>query len=69
VYNDGAVDPIPISDEIFWRLLPRKCLGYLTRDPLCRRVRRNIDLDPLSAVYANDDERIKKIKADGWDDE
>jgi len=46
--DDHTEDPMPISDQIFWRLLPPKCLGYLTRDPLCRRVRRDIDPDQPS---------------------
>ena len=26
--DGGAVDRIPITDEVAWSLIPRKCLGY-----------------------------------------
>ena len=63
--DDGAVDPIPVPDEILRGIIPRKRLGYLTRNPFRCRVCRDVDPDEVSAVYANDDERIKKIEADG----
>ena len=25
--DDGAIDPIPIADEVAWRLIPGECLG------------------------------------------
>ena len=25
--DNAAVDPIPIADEVAWRLIPRECLG------------------------------------------
>src|SRR5680860_842119 len=35
--RDGAVDPIPIANEIFRGIIPRKCLRYLTCNPVsCR---------------------------------
>ena len=30
VPEDGAIDPIPIPDEVLRGIIPRKCLGYLT---------------------------------------
>jgi len=50
VLEDGAVDPIPIPDEILRGIIPRKRLGYLTRNPFCRWICRDIDPDELSAV-------------------
>ena len=31
--NDGAIDAIPIADEVTRRLIPGECLRYLARDP------------------------------------
>ena len=45
--DDGAVDPIPIANEVLRGVIPRKCLGYLTRDPFRRRVCRDVDLDEV----------------------
>jgi hypothetical protein len=49
-FRDGAVDPIPIANEIFRGIIPRKCLRYLTRNPFRRRVCRDVDPDEISAV-------------------
>jgi hypothetical protein len=46
--DDGAVDPIPIANEVLWGIIPRKCLRYLTRNPFCRRVCCDIDPDEVS---------------------
>jgi hypothetical protein len=48
--DDGAVDPIPIANEVSRDIIPRKCFRYLTRNPFCRRVCCDIDPDELSAV-------------------
>ena len=67
--DDSAVDPIPIPDEILRGIIPRKRLGYLTRNPLCLGVCCDIDPDQRSAVEPNDDEGIEQIEADGRDNE
>ena len=36
--DDGAVDPIPIANEVLRSVVPRKCLCYLMRNPFCRRI-------------------------------
>src|SRR3974377_1997420 len=36
--DDGAVDPIPIADEVARRLIPREGLGQLACDPFSRWV-------------------------------
>ena len=33
--NDGAIDAIPIAEEVTWRLTPGECLRYLAHDPFC----------------------------------
>ena len=33
--DDGTIDAIPIADEVFWGIIPRKRLGHLTRNPVC----------------------------------
>jgi hypothetical protein len=48
--DDGAVDPIPIANEVLRGIISRKRLRYLTRNPFCRRVCRDIDPDEVSAV-------------------
>lgn len=47
--DDGAIDPIPISDEIVWSFIPRKSLRYLTGNPL----------------EVDNDESIKQVEANG----
>ena len=67
--DDGAVDAIPIADEVARRLIPRECLGYLACDPFCRRVCCDVDPDQVSAVQPNDDEGIEQVEANGRNNE
>src|SRR3990170_2967320 len=67
--DDGAVDPIPIANEVLRGILPRKCLRYLTRNPFCRRLCRDVDPDEVSAVEPNDDKGIEQVEANGWGNE
>ena len=48
--DDGAVDLVPIANEVLRGIIPRKCLRYLPRNPFCRRVCCDIDSDEISAV-------------------
>src|SRR5467141_1486061 len=64
----GTIDAIPIS-KVLWGIIPRKRLGYLTRNPLRCRVCCDIDPDEFSAVKADDDEGIEQVEADGWDNQ
>jgi hypothetical protein len=48
--DDGAVDPIPVANEVLRGVIPRKCLRYLTRNPFGRRVRCDVDPEEVSAV-------------------
>jgi hypothetical protein len=68
-FCDGAVDPIPIANEIFPGIVPRKCLRYLTRNPFRRRVCRGVDPDEISAVSPNDDQGIDQTEPDSRDNE
>src|SRR3979490_2996805 len=36
--DDAAIDPMPIADEVVRSLIPRKCLRYLTCNPLRGRI-------------------------------
>jgi hypothetical protein len=49
-YDDGAVDPIPIANEVLRGVIPRECLRYLTRNPFRRRICGDVDPDEVSAV-------------------
>jgi hypothetical protein len=66
--DDGAVDPIPIANEVSRSLIPRKGLRYLMRNPLRGRICCNVDPDKVSAVEP-DDEGIKQFEANGWNNE
>src|SRR5437870_13191316 len=48
--DDGAVDPIPIANEVSRSLIPWKGLRYLVRNPLRGRICCNVDPDKVSAV-------------------
>ena len=48
--DNGAVDAIPIANEVFWGLFPRKGLRDLTCNPFRRRILCDVDPDQISAV-------------------
>src|SRR5467141_1078098 len=48
--DDAAIDPIAIADEVVRSLIPRRCLRYLTCNPLRGRVWCDVDPDEVSAV-------------------
>src|SRR6202165_89224 len=66
--DNGAVDPIAVSDHITRSLIPRKCLRYLTCNPFRRRICCDVDPDEVSAAEPDVDEGIEQIEADGRDD-
>jgi hypothetical protein len=68
-YNDAAIDPIPIADEVARRLIPRKSLGDLARNPFGRRIYRDVDPDKVPAVEPDDDEGIEQVETDSWNNE
>ena len=67
--DDGTIDAIPIADEVFWGIIPRKRLGHLTRNPIRCRVCSDIDPDEVSAVEADDHEGVEQAKANGRNNE
>src|SRR5258705_3271338 len=67
--DDNAIDSIPISDHIARSHVPRKSLGYLTCNPLRRRVGCDVNPNEISTIQPHDDERIKQIEANGRDNE
>jgi hypothetical protein len=67
--DDGAVDPIAISDHVSRGHVPRKSLGDLTCNPLRRRVGCDVNPNEISTIQPHDDERITQIEANGRDNE
>src|SRR5882762_2148469 len=67
--DDGTIDAIPIADEVFWGIIPRKRLGHLTRNPIRCRVCSDIDPDEVSAIEADDHEGVEQAKANGRNNE
>jgi hypothetical protein len=67
--DDGAIEPIPIANEVLRGIIPRKRLRYLTRNPFRRRMACNVDPDEVSTIQPNDDEAIEQIEANGRDNE
>src|SRR6266403_3159134 len=67
--DDAAIDPIPIADEVTRRLIPRKCLRYLTCNPFGRGICCDVDPDEVSAVEPDNDEGIEQVETDSWNNE
>src|SRR6266852_950906 len=67
--DNAAIDPIPIADEIFWSLIPRKGFRDLTCNPLCCRAPCDVNPDDVSAVEPNNDEGIEQVETDSWNNE
>jgi hypothetical protein len=67
--DNGAVDAIPIADQIARRLIPRERLGQLARNPFSHRICCNVDPNQLSSAQTDDDEGIEPIEAYGRNDE
>jgi hypothetical protein len=67
--DDRAIDLIPIADEIFWGIIPREGLRYLTRNPPRCRVCCDVDPDEVSAIEPDDDEGIEQVETGSWDNE
>ena len=67
--DDGAIDTIPIANEVLRRLIPRKCLRYLVRNPFCCGTCRDVGPDQVSAVQTDDDEGIEQVEPNRRDNE
>src|SRR5665213_3582539 len=57
----GAIDPIPIPDEVLRGIIPWKCLRYLTRNPFRSRMACYVDPDEVSPIQPHDDEAIEPV--------
>src|SRR5258705_2815023 len=68
-FDEHAVDPIPIAEQVARGLIPRECLSDLACDPFRGRMRCDVDPDKVSAGQPNDDEDIEQIEANGRDKE
>ena len=51
--NDGAIDAIPIADEVARRLIPRECLADLASNPVYAE-----NLDPGVMVMKSTQNRV-----------
>src|ERR1022692_4089499 len=67
--DDGAIDSIPIPDEVARRLIPGEGLGYLTHNPFRRRMACNVDPDDVSTIQPHNDEAKEQIEANGRNNE
>src|SRR5260370_24361083 len=67
--DDSAVDPVAITDHIARSAIPRKSLGDLTCNPLCRPICCDVDPDELSAAEPDDDATIEQVETDSWNNE
>src|SRR6202022_2126565 len=67
--DDNAVDSIPISDHIARSHVPGKRLGYLTCNPLRRRVGCDVNPNEISAIKPYNHEAVEHSEANGRDDE
>src|SRR6267154_2001413 len=67
--DDGAIDPIAITDHVTRSAVPRKSLGDLVCDPLRCRVGCDVDPDEISAINPYNYEAIQQFEANGRDHE
>jgi hypothetical protein len=67
--DDNAVNSIPISDHIARGHVPRKSLGYLTCNPLRRRVGCDVNPNESSAIKPYNHEAVEHSEANGRDNE
>src|ERR1700730_4311606 len=65
--DDGAIDPITVTDHEARSTVPRKSLGDLACDPLRRRVGCDVDPDEISAINPHNHEAIQQFEANGRD--
>src|SRR6202051_1166792 len=67
--DDGAIDPIAITDYVTRSTVPGKSLGYLTCNPLHRRVGCDVNPDEISAIKPYNHEAVEQVEANGRDNE
>src|SRR5262249_26356547 len=57
-----AIRFVPVPQQIAWCSVPRKSLGHLARKPVLRRICGDFEVDDPSAIEAEHDQGIKKLK-------
>src|ERR1700732_4307176 len=62
--DDGAINAIPIANEVLRGLIPRKSLRDLTCNPFGRGICCDVGPDELSAAEPDDDEGIEQVETD-----
>src|SRR3984893_14964294 len=62
--DHGAINAIPIANEVLRGLIPRKSLRDLTCNPFCRGICCDVGPDELSAAEPDDDEGIEQVEPD-----
>src|SRR5216684_2456699 len=67
--DDGAIDPIALTDHVTRSTVPRESLGDLPCDPLRRRVGCDVDPDEISAINPYNHEAVQQFEANGRDHE
>ena len=67
--GSSAVELISITDQIARSLIPRECLRDLTCDPVRGRMACDVNPDKISASQPDDDQAVKQIKANSWNNE
>src|ERR1700730_7057631 len=60
--DDGAIDPIAITDHVTRSIVPRKSLGDLACDPRCRRIGCDVDPDEISAINPYNHQPYSSLK-------
>ena len=48
----GAIDAVPVAQEITWRFVPRQRVHHLLRCPLCRRMFRDVEMHDAAPCMA-----------------
>src|SRR3984893_17433646 len=67
--DDGAIDPIAITDHVTRSIVPRKSLGDLACDPRRRRIGCDVDPDEISAITPYNNQGIQQFEGNGRDHE
>jgi hypothetical protein len=67
--NGSTVGLVSVADQIARSLIPRECFPNLACKPLRAWICGDVDPDNLSTPKSNDDEDIKQIEANGWNEE
>src|ERR1700674_3725311 len=67
--DDGAIDPIAITDHVTRSSVPRKSLGDLACEPLRRRADYDIDPDEVSAISPYNHKAIQQFETNSLDHE